>query len=140
MFNDNPPQLANTRGARWNPPGLAAIYCSEERETALAEGQHAIDSQPLMPRARRFLYELRVSAAKALRIRRSDLAALSLTEEDLRAPDFGPCQRVAARAAFLGYDALIVPSARAEGTNIVILVNELGADSVFEQLRIEEVT
>ena len=38
---------ANTRGARWNPPGLAAIYTSEERDTAIAEGQHAIDMQPL---------------------------------------------------------------------------------------------
>lgn len=37
MFNDNPPELSNTRGARWNPAGLAAIYTSEEREVAIAE-------------------------------------------------------------------------------------------------------
>jgi len=140
MFNDNPPGLSNTRGARWNPPGLAAIYASEERETALAEGQHLIDSQPLRPRARRYLYKLRVSASKALRIRTSDLASLGLSEENLRSPDFEPCQRVAAHAAFLGYDALIVPSARADGTNVVMFVNELDADAVFERLGVEEVS
>ena len=37
MFNDNPPELSNIRGARWNPPGVAAIYTSEQRETAIAE-------------------------------------------------------------------------------------------------------
>jgi RES domain-containing protein len=61
MFNDHPPELSNTRGARWNPAGLAAIYTSEDRATAIAEGQHAMDSQPLRPNARRFVYELRVS-------------------------------------------------------------------------------
>lgn len=139
MFNDNPPELANTRGARWNPPELAAIYSSEERATAYAEGQHAMDSQPLSPRVRRYLYELRVSASKALPIRIADLPALDLSEEDLRSSEFGPCQRVGAHAAFLGYDALIVPSARADGSNIVIFVNELGAEAVFERLGVEEV-
>src|SRR4051794_38765546 len=88
MFNDNPPELSNTRGARWNPAGLAAIYTSEQRETAIAEGQHAIDSQPLRPKARRYVYELRVSAAKVLRITPDDLATLGLNLKDLQSPDF----------------------------------------------------
>lgn len=96
MFNDNPPELANTRGARWNPAGLVAIYASERRETAIAEGQHAIDMQPLRPKARRYVYQLRVSATKALRIRRSDLADLGLTGADLESTDFSACQRVGA--------------------------------------------
>jgi hypothetical protein len=83
MFNDHPPELANTRGARWNPPGLAAIYTSEDRDTAIAEGQHAIDLQPLRPTARRYIYQLRISARKALRITPSDLPTLGLTTGDL---------------------------------------------------------
>jgi RES domain-containing protein len=139
MFNDNPPELSNTRGARWNPAGLAAIYTSEQRETAIAEGQHAIDSQPLRPRARRYVYQLRVSAAKVLRIAPDDLATLGLNPADLASPDFTACQRVGAHAAFLGYDALIVPSARAEGTNVVIFVDELAADAVFERVDVEQI-
>lgn len=140
MFNDNPPELSNTRGARWNPAGLAAIYTSEERETAMAEGQHAIDSQPLRPRARRYLYELRVSAAKVLRINLNDLASLGLDPAALESPDFTACQRVGAHAAFLEYDALIVPSARADGTNVVIFVNELAADAAFDRVDVEQIT
>ncbi|MEV5003799.1 RES family NAD+ phosphorylase [Nocardioides sp. LML1-1-1.1] len=140
MFNDNPPELSNTRGARWNPAGLAAIYTSEQRETAIAEGQHAIDSQPLRPKARRYVYELRVSAAKVLRITPSDLAALGLEPKDLESPDFSACQRIGAHAAFLGYDALIVPSVRADGTNVVIFVNELAADGAFERVEVEQIT
>jgi len=138
MFNDNPPELSNTRGARWNPAGLAAIYTSEERETAIAEGQHVIDSQPLRPRARRYVYELRVSAAKVLRITQNDLATLGLDTEDLESPDFRACQRVGAHAAFLEYDAMVVPSARADGTNVVIFVNELAADAAFERVDVEQ--
>lgn len=139
MFNDNPPELSNTRGARWNPPGLAAIYTSQERDTAIAEGQHAIDSQPLRPRARRYVYELRVSAKKALRIGWSDLQTLGLNPDDLDSPDLRACQRIAAHASFLEYDALIVPSARADGSNMVIFVNELPADATFERVGVEQI-
>ncbi len=139
MFNDNPPELSNTRGARWNPAGLAAIYTSQERDTAIAEGQHAIDSQPLRPRARRHVYELRASARKVLRITDADLSVLGLDVGDLTSPDFTACQRVAAHAAFLEYDALIVPSVRADGTNIVIFVNELAADASFERVGVEQI-
>lgn len=139
MFNDNSPELSNTRGARWNPAGLAAIYTSLERDTAVAEGQHAIDSQPLRPKARRFVYQLKVSANKTLRITDADLSALGLDLDDLNSPDFSACQRVAAHAAFLEYDALIVPSARADGANIVIFVNELAADAIFERVGVEQI-
>jgi RES domain-containing protein len=139
MFNDNPPELSNTRGARWNPPGLAAIYTSLARDTAIAEEQHAMDSQPLRPRARRYVYELRVSAKRALRINMSDLQALGLNPDDLESLDFTACQRIAAHASFLEYDALIVPSARADGTNLVIFVNELPADATFERVAVEQI-
>jgi RES domain-containing protein len=140
MFNDNPPELSNTRGARWNPAGLAAIYTSEDRETAIAEGQHAIDSQPLRPRARRFVYELSVSTSKALRMTVDDFPTLGLDPTELTSADFAACQRVGAHAAFLGYDALIVPSARADGSNVVIFVNELAADAAFDRVSVEQVT
>ena len=118
---------------------MAAIYTSEDRDTAIAEGQHAIDTQPLRPTARRYVYELSVSARKALRIRRADLAALGLDDAALTSPNFAACQRVAAHAAFLDYDALIVPSARADGANVVIFVNELAADAAFERVGVEQI-
>lgn len=49
-FADNPPDAANGRGARWNPPGTDALYVSLERDTALAEAEHQIAVQPIRPR------------------------------------------------------------------------------------------
>lgn len=95
--------------------------------------------QPLRPSARRYLYELRVSASKALRITPSELPSLGLTPDDLASDDFAACQRIAAHAAFLEYDALIVPSARADGSNVVIFVNELGADVELTQVAKERI-
>jgi hypothetical protein len=50
----------------------------------------------------------------------------------LVSPDFSSCQRVGAHAA--------VPSARADGTNLVIFVNELAADAIFERVSSEQIT
>jgi hypothetical protein len=41
---------------------------------------------------------------------------------------------VGAHVAFLEYDAIIVPSARANGSNVVIFVNEPAADAMFERV------
>ena len=37
MFRDYPPDAENTRGARWNPAGVAAIYTSLAHEGVVAE-------------------------------------------------------------------------------------------------------
>jgi RES domain-containing protein len=74
MFNDIDPQLPNTRGARWNPPGTAALYLSLEPETAVAEADHALASQPVRPTPRsRELYEVEIVLQRVLvyEIRRS---------------------------------------------------------------------
>lgn len=40
-------ELANVRGARWNPPGTSALYTSLAEATAKAEGDHLIAMQPV---------------------------------------------------------------------------------------------
>ena len=135
MFNDFPPELVNTRGARWNPPGTSAIYTSIERGTALAEAQHAIDSQPLRPRPRRrVMYELHITLDQVVDLSADRYTRLGLTVKDLHDDDFTACQQIGGAVAWLGYDGLLVPSVRAPGTNIVVLVDNLSADSIFEQL------
>jgi RES domain-containing protein len=122
MFADYPPFAINTRGARWNPPGVGAIYSSLERATALAEAEHQIALQPLRPSARRTVYTLEVELASALDLTSVDLlAAVGVSEEDLEALDFAPCQLVGGAVAWLDHDGLLVPSARRKGgTNVVI--------------------
>lgn len=60
------PDTENTTGARWNPPGVAAIYLSLTREGAIAEGDHAAAVQPLRPRALRRVYSVELTLANVL--------------------------------------------------------------------------
>jgi RES domain-containing protein len=122
MFGRNEPTRANTHGARWNDVGLAAIYTSCERDTALAEAEYYISLQPLRPRATRTLYTIRVSLKKVVDLTTPDLLPeLGITDIVLASPDHAPCRMIAGAANWLGHDGLLVPSARRRGgTNLVI--------------------
>lgn len=138
MFNDIPPDRVNTRGARWNPPGVAAIYASLERDTCIAEGQHAIDIQPLRPVAKRVVYECNLEAEDVVDLTADGiLDRLGLQDADIAADDFTACQALGEAAAWLGLGGIIVPSARAHGGNIVILVDAGSHGPILEVVRQE---
>lgn len=121
MFNDYTPERANTSGARWNPPGTAAIYTSLEEDTAKAEGDHAIAVQPRRVFARRVMYEVDVEVPKVLNLTDpAVLTALNMSSADIEDDDFAACQQIGGAAAWLGFGGLLVPSARSAGTNLVI--------------------
>jgi len=124
MFNNYTPDRVNTNGARWNPPGVGAIYTSFDRATALAEGQHAVDVQPRRTPARRVLYEIRVPGADLIDLTvPGAMHAVGVDfETDVQGDNWSACQLVGGAAAWLGRGGLIVPSARAPGKNLVILV------------------
>ena len=133
MFGSYPPERENTSGARWNPAGVAAIYASLSREGALAEAEHQIAIQPVRPRARRSLYELDVALRSVLDLSdRALLAELGVDEDALRADDMLACRQLGAAAASLNCEGILVPSARAEATNLVIFAAKLGADARFD--------
>ena len=141
MFNNIDPARANTRGARWNPPGVAAIYTSLERETAISEADYAIASQPVRPSASRQLHQVRVTVAKAIDLTgRGLLARMGVDGNELTAVDQNACRTVGGAAHWLGYDALLVPSARAVGTNLVIYSDRLEVDSAFEIVESEDLS
>lgn len=61
------------------------------------------------------------------------LAAVGITDEDLQADSFEPCQKVGSAVAWIGHDGLLVPSARREGgTNLVIYTANHAAESELE--------
>ena len=135
MFDSHTPARANTTGARWNEPPLAAIYASRERETALAEAEYYIAVQPLRPKARRVLYTIRVSLKNVLDLTAPGvLDRLGITMEILQNDDQSPCRLIGGAANWLGHDGLLVPSARRPGgTNLVIYQQDV-ASSEFEIL------
>ena len=118
----NPPDRRNTRGARWNPSGVEALYVSVDRATALAEGDYLIAAQPLRPIARRTIHRLQVSMAALVDLTEPGaLERLGIDDEARSSDDHRACQSLGAAAALLGLDGLMVPSARSPGANIVIL-------------------
>jgi len=133
MFGERPPTLENTLGARWNPPGVAAIYLSLERETVIAEGDHALAVQPLRPRIDRWVYSVSVELSDALDLSAADvLERAGIGAAELDGDDQAPCRAVGEAVAWLGYEGLLVPSARAAGTNLVIFTANLKPSAVFE--------
>jgi len=142
MFADYPPERRNTRGARWNPPQTAAIYCSLERETALAEAEHQLNLQPIRPRAKRTLYKIRIRLDSVLDLRSpSLLVRLGVTSDRLGDVDFSACQRVGGAVAWLGHDGLLVPSARLSGgSNMVLYPTLEDLDADFQVIDAEMVS
>lgn len=125
MFADYPPERENVRGARWNPPGVPAIYTSLERETAIAEADYYISLQPVRPVARRVVYRIEVRLQSIFDFSsRSNLAQFGVAGDELGAIGHAECQVLGAAAEWLGRDGMLVPSARAAGINLVIFPNQ----------------
>lgn len=136
-FGSTPAERANTRGARWNPPDVAALYTSLESATVLAEAEHLMSMQPVQPRTRRTLHALNVNLAKVLDLRSHELLAeIGISEEAIRSLDFLACRRIGEAACRLGFNGILVPSARSEGSNLVIYPTN-GSDSDIEVLESE---
>jgi len=141
MFAGFPPERENTSGARWNPPETPAIYASLERTTAMAEADYYIGIQPRRPRAQRLMYRISVNLSSVLDL--SDwglLRSLGVDEVIFATADYSASQNVGGAVEWLGHDGLLIPSARAKGTNLVIFPNQRKADHLFEALDSEEIT
>ena len=73
-----------------------------------------------------------------------DLSSLELLEElglpldKFASVDPGACQRIGGAVAWLEHDGLLVPSARCNGTNLVIYPTSQLADAEFEVVEVEE--
>lgn len=134
MFNEYAPERINTGGARWNPPGVGAIYAALERQTAIAEGDHLIAVQPRRIFRRRVLYELAVDVDEVVDLTDpAALAAVGLTMDDILSDDHGACRKVGGAMAWLGRGGILVPSARRSGDNMVILVGP-GGEAEIERV------
>ena len=134
MFNDYTPDRVNITGARWNPPEVGAIYTAFARDTAIAEGQHAIDVQSRPFHTRRVVYEVGVSVSSLVDLTQPGaLGTVGLHVGDIQSDDFTACQNVGGAAAWLERGGLIVPSARAAGGNLVILV---GTASKYDDMQV----
>ena len=135
MLGDREPLLPNTRGARWNPPGVDTLYTSLERATALAEGDHLIAMQPVPLRVKRVLHRIRVTLRSVLDLSEATLLReLGVDERALADPDHSACRTVGHAVHWLEHDGLIIPSARANGRNLVVFVNNQDAQAELDAI------
>ncbi|MGH6767524.1 MAG: RES family NAD+ phosphorylase [Xanthobacteraceae bacterium] len=122
------PLQAALAGGRWNATGeFDVLYTSLAREGALAEVGYRLSLEPVWPsRIAHDIHALKARAERALRIDTLDrLAALGVNVARYESFDYAATQAIAAASHFLEFDALIVPSARYEGANVVLFPERL---------------
>ena len=134
VFAGTPSLRSNIRGGRWNPPGTEALYASLLPETSAAEIDFLMSLQPVPILRDRLTIELEATLSRVTDLSdHAQLARVGLSIEDLTAEDPSRCQHVGAAVAWLGCGGLLVPSARHEGINLVVFVNNLGPDDVVQE-------
>ena len=112
--------------ARWDPGTFDVIYASLAREGALEEIYFHLTRQPVFPsKLRSVLHRVRVRTSQTLDIADlTTLADLGVAVESYGDLAYGRTQEIGDAAAFLGFDSLLVPSARWDCRNLVIFTDQ----------------
>ena len=118
--------------SRWSNGTFDVLYTAFERDGAIAEIHALLALQPVFPsKDRWFVHTLQVSTASALRL--ADLAALGALGVDTGRygeRDYSRTQEIADAAYFLGFDGLVVPSARWKCSNLVLFTDRIAPEKI----------
>ena len=120
-----PLDAGKARG-RWSDGTFDVLYTSGERNGALAEIHALLTAQPVFPSQLRWrVHRLRVGLSAALEIADVNaLTAFGIPAADWRERRYERSQAIAETARFLGFDGLIVPSARWPCMNVVLFTDQ----------------
>lgn len=126
--------LDGSRGSgRWNTSEMSVLYGAADRDGAIAEiNFHLSRGQSVFPsRMRHDLFELAVIAHQTLVLADMEqLKRLGVDDGRYRELLYSRTQEIGAAAAFLGFDGLIVPSARWNCQNIVLFLDAIHIEEV----------
>ena len=134
------PTQCSASGGRWDDGSFEVLYTSTNADGALAEMYfHLSKGQPVFPsRVAYRLFELDVVLASCVTI--ADMAALAALgvktgtfgrlSYDEREGEYPRTQEVGEASHFHGRDGLLVPSARSDHLNLVILCDRAGPAAV----------
>lgn len=126
VFGQTDVLRANTRGGRWSPPEVEAVYCSLHPRTATAEVDHLIGRQPVPIRTPRTTHTLSVMLTRVADLR--NLAVLECCEirsAMVLGENHSASQLVGGAVNWLQCAGMLIPSARDAGENLVIFVNNM---------------
>jgi hypothetical protein len=113
---------------RWNAVGeFEVLYSSLAAEGALAEVGHRLSLEPVWPsRIEHEIHTLRTKAERVLVFSElQQLEKLGVNTAKFGSFEYAATQAIAAAAHFLEFDALVVPSARYNGSNLVTFLDRL---------------
>lgn len=129
------PLTCGASGGRWDDATFDVLYTSQTGDGAVAEMHfHLSRGLPVIPsRVAYHLYELRVAMTRALKL--ADLAAFEALGVDAsrygalsyadRDDEYPRTQDIGETAHFVGFDGLIVPSARWDGMNVILFCDRV---------------
>ncbi len=117
---------ASPAGARWDPALFDVLYTSLQRDGALEEIYFHLSRQPIFPAIPFQIYRLRVRAQKILNISEMKiLEQLGVSSSIFSTLDYVRTQAIGDAAFFLGFDGMMVPSARSTAQNLVIFSDRI---------------
>lgn len=130
------PLQGSRSSSRWCNGDFDVLYTSLDRDGALAEIQSLLSLQPVFPSKLSFrVHKLTVSANATLRV--ADLEALErlgVNISQYRERDYRQTQEIADVAHFLGFDGLVVPSARWRCPNFVLFTDRIDPGTLSIEL------
>jgi hypothetical protein len=121
------PMLGAASVSRWCDGTFDVLYTSLERDGAIAEIHALLSLQPVFPsRIRWFAHRLKVSCAQAIRFAElPTLSRLGVDADRYSDREYTRTQPIADAAYFLGFDALLAPSARWRCSNLVLFTERI---------------
>ncbi len=129
-------------GARWDPPGVFdVLYTALDPEGARAEVFFHLNRAPVFPsRTVYLLHTIRVQTRQTLQLADMNaLAALKVDTDRFSDLDYTRTQAIGDAAHFLGFDGLIVPSARWECQNLILFMDRLDPNDQLNVTKSEPV-
>lgn len=134
------PLMPSGPGGRWDDGSFDVLYTANAADGAKAEVHYHLSRlQPVFPSQAKFhLHEIHAALRKALVFTSLDaLQPFGIDPHGFgaaayarRNAEYAASQKLAEAAHFLGFDALVVPSARWPASNTVLLMGHLAEDQV----------
>ncbi len=124
VFAGVDPTVGSLAGGRWAPPqAYEVLYASTNEACSIAEVYFHLRRQPIFPRRTVELHTLKVKTSNTIDISNPvTCKKLGLDGDAMLSLDYTRCRDVGHAAEFLGYDALIVRSARYDASNVVLIL------------------
>ena len=144
MAGNFDPTAPSGSGGRWAFPtsadgGCSVLYTSRSRDGAIAEVASYLALSTPRPSRPLYVHALEIATHKTLRLTIDDLKRLGVSEAEYGNRNYFVTQQIGAAVNFLGYDGLIVPSARWNCENVVLFTENHGFHHKLEKAEVEEI-